>query len=76
MVSAYILVTTKSGAEKDVLTALKKVPNMKNARMLYGEYDIIAKIQLTDIATLNEYLLANIRPISGVERTSTLIVAN
>jgi len=76
MVSAYILVTTKSGAEKDVLTALKKVPNMKNARMLYGEYDIIAKIQLTDIAALNEYLLANIRPISGVERTSTLIVAN
>ena len=76
MVGAYILITTKSGAEKEVLTALKKVPNMKNAKMLYGEYDIIAKVQLTNITDLNEYLLANIRPLSGVERTSTLIVAN
>lgn len=75
MVAAYILVTTKSGAEKDVLDLLKKIPNLKNAKMLYGEYDIIAKIQLTNIAALNDYLLANIRPIAGVEKTSTLIVA-
>lgn len=75
MVGAYILVTTKSGAEKDVLESLKKIKSITNAKILYGEYDILAKINLKDITELNEYLLTNIRPIAGIEKTSTLIVA-
>lgn len=75
MVGAYILITTKSGAEKDVLVALKKISSIKNATILYGEYDILAKIMLKDITELNDYLLSNIRPIQGIEKTSTLIVA-
>ena len=75
VVNAYVLITTKSGSEKEVLDALKKTKNVKDARILYGEYDIIAKLQLQDITALNDYLLANIRPIHGIERTTTLIVA-
>jgi len=75
MVCAYVLVTTKSGAEKEVLDALKKSPNIKIAKIVYGEYDIIAKIEVRDITALNEYLLTHFRQISGIEKTVTLIVA-
>lgn len=76
MVGAYILITTKSGAEKEVLDALKKSKNIVNATILYGEYDILAKIALKDITELNDYLLTHVRPISGIEKTSTLIIAS
>lgn len=76
MVCAYVLITTKSGAEKEVLEILKKSPNIKTAKILYGEYDIIIKVELPDITALNEYFLTNIRQVSGIERTSTLIIAS
>ncbi len=74
-VGAFVLITTKSGGEKNVVEALKKLPEVKEARILYGEYDIIAKIQAADIQKLNAFLLEKLRPISDIEGTSTLIVA-
>ena len=75
MIGAFVLITTKSGAEKAAVDALKKFSEVKEARILYGEYDIIAKIQAADIQKLNSFLLEKVRPISDIESTSTLIVA-
>jgi len=69
------LITTKSGAEKNVLAALKRNKSIVSATILYGEYDILAKIALKDITELNDFLLTNVRPIPGIEKTSTLIIA-
>ena len=74
-VGAFVLITTKSGGEKNVVETLKKLPEVKEARILYGEYDIIAKIQSADIQKLNSFLLEKVRPIKDIENTSTLIVA-
>ncbi|MBI4096009.1 MAG: Lrp/AsnC ligand binding domain-containing protein [DPANN group archaeon] len=74
-VGAYVLITTKSGSEKIVIEALKKMQEIKEARVLYGEYDILAKVQVNDIQNLNTFLLEKVRPIGHVEKTSTLIVA-
>lgn len=75
MVTAYILITSKSGEEKNVLESLRKLEDVKEAKIVYGEYDIVAKIQVEDVGKLNDFLLEQIRPIQSVEKTSTLIVA-
>ncbi len=75
MAGAYVLITAKSGSERVVVEALKKLQEVTEAKILYGEYDIIAKVQVDDIQALNQFLLEKVRPIGNVERTSTLIVA-
>lgn len=75
MVTAYILVTSKSGEEKNVLESLRKLEGVKEAKIVYGEYDIVAKIQVDDVGKLNDFLLERVRPIRSIEKTSTLIVA-
>jgi len=75
MVIAYILITSKSGGEKNVLESLQKLEEIAEAKIVYGEYDIIAKIQTGDVDKLNDFLLEKIRQISDIEKTSTLIVA-
>lgn len=75
MAGAYVLITTKSGSERVVAEALKKLQEVTELKILYGEYDIIAKVQVKDIEALNAFLLEKIRPVGNVERTSTLIVA-
>lgn len=75
MVTAYVLIISKSGKEKEVLDSLSKLEEIKEAKIVYGEYDIVTKVQADDVGKLNDFLLEKIRPIENIEKTSTLIVA-
>ena len=75
MVLAYILVTIKSGAEKEVLQKLKEVKEIRDVNLVYGEYDLIAKVELTEISHLSDFVIEKIRTMP-IERTTTLIVAS
>ena len=75
MAGAYVLITAKSGSERAVVEALKKLREVTEVKILYGEYDIIAKVQVDDIQELNKFLIEQVRPIGSVEKTSTLIIA-
>jgi len=75
MITAYVLIIAKSGAEKTVIEELRLHKEIIDAEILYGEYDILAKIKVKEIADLNEFLLSKVRRIDGVEKTSTLISA-
>lgn len=71
---AYVLMTAKSGSEQTVVAALKKMAEVKDVKILYGEYDVIAKIQVDSIEKLDAFV-PKVRAIDGVEKTNTLIVA-
>ena len=75
MVTAYILVMSESGAERSVVQNLLELEFIRDAAIVYGEYDIIAKVRLKDVSELSNFIVSNIRGIPGVQRTSTLIVA-
>ena len=75
MITAYILITARPGTEKQVVNELSEHERIKDINVVYGEYDIIAKVDAENVETLNDYLLKTIRPIRSIERTSTLIVA-
>jgi DNA-binding Lrp family transcriptional regulator len=48
---------------------------VKEAHLLYGEFDVIAKIDLLSISDLSDFILDKIRAIQFIEKTATLIVA-
>jgi anthranilate phosphoribosyltransferase len=74
MIGAYVLIIAKSGFEKQVLEKLRKLKEIKDAKIVYGEYDIIAKIEVGDVSDLNDFLIEKVRNLE-IEKTSTLIVA-
>lgn len=59
----------------DVLTALKQLSHVIEAYLLYGKYDIVAKIEATSTATLRELVTNTIRRLENVRATQTLIVS-
>ncbi len=76
MVQAYVLINTKPGKEKEVLEGIKKMGiKLLDSSLLYGEYDIIIKIDAENIEKLRSIVLDIIRKLDGVERTITLIAA-
>jgi DNA-binding Lrp family transcriptional regulator len=66
---AFVLITVEPGKERDVLNALKTMPEVKEAHRVYGIYDTIARVETEDI----KYLVIKIRRVNGVRSTLTMI---
>ncbi|MEM2927933.1 MAG: Lrp/AsnC ligand binding domain-containing protein [Candidatus Bathyarchaeia archaeon] len=71
---AFVLINTEIGAEEEVLAELKKVNEVKEAYMVYGVYDIIARIQADTMEKLKEIVSWKIRRLDKVRSTLTMLV--
>ncbi len=70
--NAYVLVKTSGGTAIDVLTNIRGMDGIKEASGVYGNYDIVARVESEDVADL---VIRKIRALKGVVDTNTLIVA-
>ena len=73
MATAYILINSEIGKEQEVQEHLLKLPNVVEAYVLYGVYDLIAKIEAEDTATLKNIVTQNLRDLENVRSTMTMI---
>ena len=74
MPRAYVLINVESGSEDDVLKELKTVEGVEEAYFSYGVYDLITKIKADTMDKLKEMVTRNIRTLSKVRSTLTLIM--
>lgn len=70
----YILVVTRIGEEHSVVKELEGVSAITEVLTVYGEFDVIARIEHEDMRTLDT-VVTKLRTIEGVLRTVTLISA-
>lgn len=73
MVMAYLLILVKPGEETTVVEKLNQMDEVKMTDVVYGEYDVIAKVEVPDMGALQKFLMEKIRKIDEIERTSTMI---
>ncbi|MFX0116306.1 MAG: Lrp/AsnC ligand binding domain-containing protein [Candidatus Hodarchaeota archaeon] len=69
------MVNSDIGAEDQVLMDLKSMDEVKEAYLVYGVYDIIAKIDAPTIEGLKGIIYTQIRRLTGVQSTLTMIAA-
>jgi len=74
MSTAFVLMNTEPGSAGDVLKDLKKVEGVDEAFILYGVYDIIAKVSAKSMDHLNEIVTWHIRKIDKIRQTLTMTV--
>jgi DNA-binding Lrp family transcriptional regulator len=71
---AFVLINAEIGAEEAVLKKLSKSSNVTEAFIVYGVYDIVAKVQAESLSKLKEVITWQIRRIDNVRSTLTMIV--
>jgi len=69
-----VLINTEIGAEEEVLKQLKQMPPVKEAYLVYGVYDIVAKVEAESMDKLKETVSWNIRRLEKVRSTLTMLV--
>jgi DNA-binding Lrp family transcriptional regulator len=70
---AFVLVNVEIGAESKIIAELRSVPEIIEAWVVYGVYDIVLKVKADNPETLKEAVSERIRKIDGVRNTLTLI---
>ncbi len=73
MIKAYVLVVANPGATKAVFAALHQVKGVTGCHEVMGPYDIVAEIEVDDLADVPPILSDHIRTIPGVESTTSLV---
>ncbi|MCX8175857.1 MAG: Lrp/AsnC ligand binding domain-containing protein [Candidatus Bathyarchaeota archaeon] len=70
----YVLIVCEIGKESEIRGELEKIRGVTEARTVYGEYDVVARLETQSLRELDE-IVTNIRKIPGIVRTITLISA-
>lgn len=73
MVTAFILAKVESGKDEDVLKNVRKLAGVKSAIPTYGVYDLHVEVSFTNMDDLDKFIFDEIRRISGVKETVTLV---
>ena len=72
MAIGFVLINAAPAHEHEVYNKLSKVPEIIELHPLFGEYDLIAKIESEDFNQLGQIVVDKIRTIKGVIDTKTL----
>lgn len=75
MAIGFVLITTKPGCEGKVRKSLDNIEYVTDRWMLFGEYDLIARVQADDEFVLTRCIVEEIRVLDGIDDTKTLIGA-
>ncbi|MEF8878774.1 MAG: Lrp/AsnC ligand binding domain-containing protein [Candidatus Thermoplasmatota archaeon] len=73
MATGFALITISPLREKEVYESLKNLPQVIEVHPLFGEYDILVKIESANLDMIGKVVIKKIRSIKGVVDTKTLV---
>lgn len=72
---AYVLFKVSSGTEREVAQKLVEFDEVLQADIIFGEYDVIAKMSIKDLDSLENFVSEKVRTVPNVLVTSTMIIS-
>lgn len=75
MLTGFILINVEAKKENLVYDALAKVPQIEGIREVFGQYDIIARIEARNLKEMRTLIINKVRNVPGVIATTTLITS-
>jgi len=75
-VCAFVLLNVEIGLEEKMMHELKDIPEVKEAHLVHGVYDIIARAESDTMLNLKDAISRKIRKLEKVRSTLTMIVTH
>ena len=76
LVQAYILIQTEVGMSQHVADEITAIPGVTMAEDVTGPYDVIARVEASDMDALGQLVIARIQDVKGITRTLTCTVVH
>jgi DNA-binding Lrp family transcriptional regulator len=75
MPSAIVIINTDIGKENEVADSVSKIAGVESSDVVYGVYDIVAKVSSDTNDNLDSIIMNQIRQVPFVRSTLTLIIS-
>ena len=72
MALGFILIKTEAGKDREVYEHLLKLSEITEMMPLFGEFDLIAKVEAGSFDELGHWVNENLRSVPGVTDAKTL----
>ena len=72
---AFILIEVQVGRANNVADSLRSLQEVTSAEVVTGPYDIIASIEVSDMAAMADLVTSQMQSIRGVIKTITCVTA-
>ena len=76
MPTAFVLINTEPASMPEVAKAVRAVAGVDEAEMVYGLYDVVAKVKVETMDELRQIIAYKIRRIEKVLSTQTILVVD
>jgi DNA-binding Lrp family transcriptional regulator len=76
MAHAFITIHCSKSDESDIIKRLQEIPEVVEADMLVGNYEIICKLSAPTYNDISNIISKKIRKIQGIKSTTTINVIN
>lgn len=76
METAYVMINCEMGSESSIMEKIKPIEGVKEVIGVFGNYDVLVKIQSPKIDEISRTIVASIRSLDKIRCTTTLICAN
>ena len=76
MPTAFILINTEPGSMPEVAKAVRAVEGVDEAEMVFGNYDVVAKVKVETMEELKKIIAYKIRRIEKVLATQSILVVD
>ena len=70
---AWVLISCEPGRERDIYVHLLSMPTVSEVSVVYGELDLVARIDFNDEKEMAKTLIVDMRTVGGIRKTETLI---
>jgi len=74
MTVAYVLINCNMGFEEHVIDELKRIESVKEIQGVFDMFDVLVKIESSEVKTLDQTVLMKIQKIKHIQSIQTLIV--
>jgi len=75
MLTCFILIRVEAKREDQVYDNLAKVKEIEGIREVFGEYDMICRMEARNLKELRSLVIQKVRSVPGVLSTTTLITS-
>jgi DNA-binding Lrp family transcriptional regulator len=75
MSAGYVLVDVEPGSEYSVFEKASALPFVSDSQILFGDHDMILKIEAESMGEIARLVVESVRPIEGITNTKTLACA-
>ena len=71
--TAYIMINCEVGHEESIIEQLRTIEGVKEVQGVLGNFDILARIEVSSIDALREIITSKIRKIQKIRCTTTVV---